>query len=247
MSAVVFAGPSLPPSVAPVIAGVEWHPPVRQGDLYEAALRRPAIIGVIDGYFERVPTVWHKEILWAMAHGIHVYGASSIGALRAAELETFGMQGVGRIFRRFADGELIDDEEVAVMHGPAELDYVQVSEAMVNVRATLDRATALSIVTPAVAAELVGIAKSLFYKNRTYEAVLDAAADSGVSPEMLARLAGWLPAGKVDQKRLDALAMVKALAEQLERGVVPLKVSYELAHTFAWEEVRLRADAASEV
>jgi hypothetical protein len=65
--------------------------------LYRAALAHPAAIGVIDGYFEVVPTVWHKEILWAMAQGIHVFGAASIGALRAAELDSFGMRGVGRL------------------------------------------------------------------------------------------------------------------------------------------------------
>ena len=70
MTGVVFAGPSLPPSVRPRVTGLEWRPPVRQGDLYLAALQGSTLIGVIDGYFELVPTVWHKEILWAMAHGI---------------------------------------------------------------------------------------------------------------------------------------------------------------------------------
>ena len=139
MTAVIFAGPSMPPPTLPV-AGIEWRPPVRQGDLYLAALSAPAIIGVVDGYFEIVPTVWHKEILWAMAQGIHVYGAASIGALRAAELTDFGMKGIGHIYRQFRSGRLTDDDEVAVLHGPAEIDYLQVTDAMVNVRATIDRA-----------------------------------------------------------------------------------------------------------
>src|SRR5215203_3619534 len=88
---VVFSGPSLPKSLVQSVPGLEWHPPVRQGDLYRAALSRPAVIGVVDGYFETTPTVWHKEILWAMGKGTHVYGASSIGALRAVELAPFGM------------------------------------------------------------------------------------------------------------------------------------------------------------
>src|SRR5258707_11235944 len=139
MIGVIFAGPWLPPLAAPRVAGLEWRPPVRQGDLYLAALSGPAIIGVIDGYFERVPTVWHKEILWAMAQGIHVYGAASIGALRAAELYPFGMNGVGRIFAAYRDGILTDDDEVAVLHGPEELGYPALTEAMVNIRATLDK------------------------------------------------------------------------------------------------------------
>lgn len=63
------------------------------GDITRAASERPAVIGVIDGVFEVVPTVWHKEILWVMARGVPVYGAASIGAQRAAELAPFGMRG----------------------------------------------------------------------------------------------------------------------------------------------------------
>lgn len=58
-----------------------YLPPVAQGDVYGAALGRPDAIGIIDGYFERVPSVWHKEILWAMAQGIHVFGSASVGAI----------------------------------------------------------------------------------------------------------------------------------------------------------------------
>ena len=70
MIAIVFAGPSLPPSSTPTVPGLEWRSPVRQGDLYKAARSRPALIGLVDGYFEVVATVWHKEILWAMSEGI---------------------------------------------------------------------------------------------------------------------------------------------------------------------------------
>jgi len=71
-----------------------------------ALVDRPRVIGIVDGYFERVPAVWHKEILWAMSRGVHVLGAASMGALRAAELHPFGMVGVGAIFEGFRDGEL---------------------------------------------------------------------------------------------------------------------------------------------
>ena len=60
--------------------------PSAQGDVYRVAQERPSAIGIVDGYFEGVLSVWHKEILWAMAEGIHVFGSASMGALRAAEL-----------------------------------------------------------------------------------------------------------------------------------------------------------------
>ena len=72
--------------------------------------------------------------------GIAVFGASSMGALRAAELHEFGMVGVGQIFEMFRDGVLEDDDEVALQHGPEELNYLPVSEPLVNIRATLKHA-----------------------------------------------------------------------------------------------------------
>src|SRR5690606_24942574 len=94
----------------------------------------------IDGYFEHVPSVWHKEILWAMQEGIHVYGAASMGALRAAELAAFGMVGVGAIYEAYATNALEDDDEVAVAHASAEEGYRPLSNAMVDVRATFETA-----------------------------------------------------------------------------------------------------------
>ena len=69
-----------------------------------------------------------------------MFGAASMGALRAAELAAFGMEGVGAIFEAFREGVLEDDDEVAVIHGPAEFGYPVLSEAMVNIRRTLSDA-----------------------------------------------------------------------------------------------------------
>jgi hypothetical protein len=252
MTAIIFAGPSLPPRSRP--AGeplIEWRPPTRQGDVYRAALAGPAVIGVIDGYFEVVPTVWHKEILWAMAQGIHVFGAASIGALRAAELDTFGMRGIGKVYEAFRDGVLEDDDEVAVLHGPEELGYPPLTEAMVNIRATFAEAVRHGILTRQMEASLTEIAKALFYKKRTYEAVIEAAAASGFPAAVAAKfpapwskppplsalrdLTAWLPSSRIDQKRRDAEAMLDAVRAHLAAAPSPLRVSYELARTVAWE------------
>jgi hypothetical protein len=229
--AVIFAGPSLPPAHRPLDPVLEWRPPVKQGEVYECALTRPSIIGIIDGYFEVTPTVWHKEILWAMAQGIHVYGSASIGALRAAELHTFGMTGVGRVFTAFRDGILTDDDEVAVLHGPEELGYPAVTEAMVNIRATLDNAASEGVLEPALAAHLAGIGKTLFYKERSWDTILRLAAGFGLSPMTLDDLAAWLPDGQVDQKRADALEMTAAIRAHLAAGVTPVTVYYRFHDT----------------
>jgi len=231
MKAVIFAGPSLPPSLRPLDPALIWRPPIRQGELYRAALTGPAIIGIIDGYFEVTPTVWHKEILWAMAQGIYVYGGASIGALRAAELAPFGMKGVGRIFEAFGDGTLEDDDEVAVLHGPEELGYPAVTEAMVNIRATLDKAVAAGVLDGWPVARLTEIGKALFYKERSWRAILQIALDRGLPPVALDRLAAWLPGGRVDQKAADAVEMIAAIRAHLVAGVTPLTVSFEFRDT----------------
>jgi hypothetical protein len=244
MTAIIFAGPSLPPALRPVSEpAIEWRPPVRQGDVYRAALTGPAVIGIVDGYFEVVPTVWHKEILWAMAQGIHVFGAASIGALRAAELASFGMRGVGRIYEAFRDGILEDDDEVAVLHGPEELGYPPLTEAMVNIRATLTEAVRAGVLAPDLAAQVTEIAKSTFYKERTYDTLLQAAAASGLSPAALRNLTTWLLSDHIDQKRLDAEAMLGTIRAHLAADPPPLQVSYELAETIAWQAACWRAEA----
>ena len=239
MRAVIFAGPSLPPAIRPgAEPGIEWRPPVRQGDVYRVALTRPAVIGVIDGYFESVPTVWHKEILWAMAQGVHVFGAASIGALRAAELDAFGMRGIGRIYEAFRDGILEADDEVAVLHGPEELGYPPLTEAMVNIRATLDEAVRQGALVPGLAARLTDIAQARFYKERTYETILRDASASGFPDTILRDFGAWLRSGRIDQKRRDAEAMLDAIHAHLDADLPPLHVSYELAGTVAWEAAR---------
>ena len=110
-----------------------------------------------------------------MAQGIHVYGSASIGALRAAELHAFGMVGIGRIYEAFRDGILEDDDEVAVLHGPEELGYPAVTEAMVNIRATLDKAVAEGMIDQALGDHLTEVGKLLFYKERSSGAILQLA------------------------------------------------------------------------
>src|SRR5215471_16759549 len=94
----LFVGPTLARTELGALCEFICLPPAAQGDVYHLARSRPRAIGIIDGYFDGMPAVWHKEILWALTQGIHVFGSASMGALRAAELHEFGMRGIGRIF-----------------------------------------------------------------------------------------------------------------------------------------------------
>ena len=241
MSVYVFTGPTLSAQEARQELDAVYLPPVSQGDVYRVARLRPRAIGIIDGYFERVPSVWHKEILWAMSQGIHVYGSSSMGALRAAELAAFGMDGVGEIFEAFRDGRLEDDDEVAVAHGSADSEFRVQSEAMVTIRRTLAEAEAAEVLTPTTRAEMEQIAKSLFYPERSYPELLYRAKQVGLPQNELDALRAWLPAGRVDQKREDAVALLRVLRQHTDGTEAPKRVGYTFEHTHFWEVATLAA------
>src|SRR5213076_1722914 len=136
----VFAGPSLPPAARPVDGVFEWRAPAMAGDGLAALEEAPRAVVLIDGLFDRYPAIRHKELLALIEAGVPVVGGASMGALRAAELHTLGMIGVGRIFEAYASGRINGDDEVAVLHGPADMDWAALTVPLVNVRATLARA-----------------------------------------------------------------------------------------------------------
>ncbi len=236
----VFVGPSLPPSHRPTATPLVFHGPAKQGDVYQLVSSRPCAIAIVDGYFERVPAVWHKEILWAMAEGVHVFGAASMGALRAAELAMFGMRGVGEVFRDFAELLLEDDDEVTLVHGDEASGYRQGSEAMVNVRATLRAAQDLRIISDETRHTLTLHVKECFYPDRSYPEMLEWARGKVPDAE-LEKLKAHLrsPGGRVDVKRNDALALVDELLHFHSLAPGPKEVPWSFLHTDAWEKVRL--------
>ena len=212
MKAVIFLGPSLPPDEARKILDAVYLPPVQQGTMLTATVNhRPDVIGIIDGVFLQSLSVWHKEILYALEQGIKVYGASSMGALRAAETAAFGMIGVGEIYRQYASGELQDDDEVALAHSSEAEGYRKLSEPMVNIRATFAAAEAAGVIDVGQRSKLNEIAKRIYFAQRTFPAILEAAADEGLSADLCARLSLFVKTNYVDQKRSDAIELLEAV------------------------------------
>ena len=175
-------------------------------------------------------------IAWALEQGRTVAGAASMGALRAAELAQFGMIGVGRIFEAYATGRFDpftepfeDDDEVAVLHGPAETGYAA-TEAMVDVRATLAAARDADVITTDDMLSVAGVAKAQFYKRRTWGSVLAAA--HGLPDEALGTLRSWLTENRVQQKRLDAAELLRQTARRELVADIP---PFRFEQTLLWE------------
>ncbi|HKU40108.1 MAG TPA: TfuA-like protein [Polyangiales bacterium] len=241
---IVFVGPTLAAPEAAQLLPADYRPPAAQGDVYRAALERPWGIAIIDGYFERVPAVWHKEVLWALEQGIHVFGASSMGALRAAELQGFGMIGVGSIFEGFRDGTLTDDDEVTVVHAAAEADYRPLSTAMVDMRATLARALHTGIVEVQVAERLVELAKRRHYADRSYPRLYEDALRAGIGREVIDRLRAWVAQHAVPLKQLDARLMLRSIAHWRIDHPEPRNASFSFEYTDTWHKLVRRIQSS---
>ena len=214
----VFVGPTIRPAEArAILPDATYLPPVAQGDVYRAARHRPHAIGIIDGFFDQVPAVWHKEILSALDDGIAVFGAASMGALRAAELDAFGMIGVGAIYASYRDGVLEDDDEVAIAHATAEEGFRELSDAMVNIRATARAAERAGVIGPTTRTLIEEAAKALFYPERTCMAAMAGAEAMGAERLELQAFRAWLPGGKINAKREDAVRMLTEMHANLPR------------------------------
>lgn len=230
MTTTVFLGPSLPLEQArDILPDGDFRPPVRQGDIYSVVMNsRPDAIGIIDGVFLDVLSTWHKEILFALSEGIAVYGAASMGALRAAECARYGMIGVGRIYRWYASGEVERDDEVAVSHSTAEFGYRPLSEPLVTIRATLAAAEQAGLLTTGESAAVLEAAAALHFPQRSWQSALAAC---GLAPAVIQRVHRFVRTNRVDQKALDARELLTVLAG---RGVAaetpPLEWHFEHTH-----------------
>lgn len=213
---VVFVGPTIAVDEARATLEAVYLPPAEQGSVYAAFMDfRPRIMAIIDGAFQQVPAVRHKEILWAIANGVVVFGAASMGALRAVELEPFGMRGVGLIYRWLRRAVLADDDEVAVSVSPAALGSRPLSEALINMRLTLRRAELSCVISGTERRALERRCTELHFSVRSYERLFETAnaALPGLAPAILSRIAAWVRDHRIDQKHADAIALLRTISD----------------------------------
>lgn len=149
--AVIFIGPSRPSALA-TTGSLDVRPPARRGDVTAAAAEGFEIIGLVDGDLYNTLAVTPTEVQEA-AHRVRVYGAASLGALRACECPD--VIGIGKVYEQFANGDLDADDEVVGTYEPGtyrSLAYplVVIREALASLdldeqirRGTLERIRAL--------------------------------------------------------------------------------------------------------
>ena len=184
--------------------------PINRGDLGQALKENPDIIGIIDGVFHQNSSVGHKEILAVLDKGITVVGASSMGALRASEMDSLGMIGIGYVYEQYRTGKVASDDDVAVMLDSETLEAL--SEPLINMNYVFTNAVEENIITQNQKDELINIAKSTFYPKRNYAQTLN---DSNLDDETKDQLISFIRQS-VDIKKEDAKELIKYIISLIE-------------------------------
>ncbi len=189
---------------------VIYERPIKRGDLGQALKKNPDIIGIIDGVFHQNSSVGHKEILNVINNGITVIGSSSMGALRASELDSLGMIGIGYVYEQYATGKVASDDDVAVMLDSESLEAL--SEPLINMDYVFTNAVNENIITQDEKDELIKIAKSTFYPKRNYSQTLN---ESDLDDETKGHLINFIR-NSVDIKKEDAKELIKYIKNMIQ-------------------------------
>jgi hypothetical protein len=207
---VVFLGPSLASVEAATRLDARYLPPIRRGDLPRVVAEGIREIGIVDGEFGQSLAVSVMEIRAALSAGARIFGAASMGALRAVECRSLGMIGIGWIFDKYADGSLTSDDEVALVFNPQDLRAITIP--LVTIRWSLQLAVEEGVLAPSAAPALLDAARNIGFKMRDADELLRAVSESACKEAMRSLLAFMQRHPlRTDRKRLDALLLLKAM------------------------------------
>lgn len=214
---VVFTGNSISHEDAKKILKANYQPPVRRFQLEKFIQKGYNIIGIIDGIFFDRAAVGHREIISALNAGIKVVGGASMGALRASELDTHGMIGVGKVYEWYRDGIIESDDEVAVSTNPDTFEPISVP--LVNIRETLKAALATGTISEKERNDLLELAINTYYPDRSYLGILKEGAKKGLIPEEKRRsILDFCITREVDVKKEDAVLVLETIKKMIEES-----------------------------
>jgi hypothetical protein len=211
----VYVGPTCPADeILQRFPDALIHPPAAHGDFFSPEIESGDVAVVVDGFYHHKLGLRHKEYLYALDRGVTVIGAASIGALRALELDAFGMRGIGEVYELYRAGVFDGDDAVAVAHedGPP---YSSLSVPLVNLHAAAQAASIAGVLPATDVDNVVATLRAEYYPARTQRRVVRILRRSG-RPE----LAEWYERQVADdphvfdRKRRDCLSAV-AVAHQL--------------------------------
>ncbi len=215
--AVIFTGNSISHEEAKKVLRANYQPPVRRFQLEKFVRKGYKVIGIIDGIFFDRAAVGHREIMSALDAGVKVVGGASMGALRASELDTHGMIGVGKVYEWYRDGIIESDDEVAVSTNPDTFEPISVP--LVNIRETLKAAFGSGLVSGKEHDDLLELAINTYYQDRSYFGLVKEGAKKGLIPEEKRKpILDFCTGNEVDVKKDDAILVLETVKKLIEEA-----------------------------
>jgi len=217
---IIFIGPSLSHEKAKAIfPDAEYRPPAKKGDLLRlAASPNVGMVGLVDGVFlQDYPPSPIEVYQLARREGVFLAGAASLGALRAVELEKFGMVGIGRVFELYKKGKVDADDEVAVTF--ADSDFHIQSEAMIDIRYNLYLARKQGVISDITKRAIAKVAKGIYFPHRNYQDIIDETKRR--HPEMgdIENFRSYIAQNRKSLKEMDAIRLVQFFKEKSEASL----------------------------
>ncbi|HTA40351.1 MAG TPA: TfuA-like protein [Candidatus Acidoferrales bacterium] len=197
----------MPPEDRHGFEGVTFLPPAARGDVDRASQEFDAIL-LIDGVFHHDLAPSPKECYRA-AQRVRAFGASSMGALRAAECAPYGFLPLGAIARWYACETIDGDDEVAMLVHPET--HAALTVPSVNVRYVARLAQRRGFLTGGEAANLIDEARAIFYMDRTWEDV------AALVPSRVRDAVRAIAEREGDLKRWDARFALRSVVRRLAR------------------------------
>jgi hypothetical protein len=214
MKTIVFSGPSIAGAEVQRLATCTHAPPIKRGDL--AATEGYDVFVILDGEFGQNMSVSPKEILAVLGEGKTVIGASSMGALRASELDRSGMIGVGWVYDYFRRCVVRRDADVALVYSP--FDFKPITVPMVDLEYWMEQASAAGLIGNREKSLLLKAARSIFFADRTPDR-LTGELRRAIGGAMLDSLLGFSGGTIPSVKSIDAAEAVRLSASLAGRGL----------------------------
>jgi hypothetical protein len=215
---IIFLGPSLShESAKKILPEAEFRPPAKKGDLLRlAANPNLSMVGLVDGVFlQDYPPTPIEVYQLAMRKDVTFAGAASLGALRAVELEKFGMIGIGKVFELYKKGKIDADDEVAVTFGSEDKDdgsrdFRIQSEAMIDIRYNLFLAHKKGVISQGTKKVIAKVAKKIYFPYRNYADIIDEAGQK--YPELRQEIEAfrtYIKSNRTSLKQKDAIKLLE--------------------------------------
>lgn len=170
---IVFAGPSSLLFSEKILNKIDLKPPIRKNDLNTIIKTNniPGICVILDGIFNTDRAISSFECKTLIDEGWLLIGASSMGALRAADLWSLGMIGVGKIYNLYRIGICRSDAEVAVLYSEKNNTYMEITASLVHIRSIIQYLLDKKSIEYAIAKKLLLQLKKIPWYERYWELV----------------------------------------------------------------------------